>query len=91
MHNEFSVLIDSLFYASDLDYPQALGYQGVNMNDPVSTALIQQGKLVQVDQTDCLFSHTAMQNPSKAVFEKIYKEAIWKKTTDFHFGGYTRP
>lgn len=89
-HTQFSVLISSLFFDSQLHYPSALGYRGADLKDPAIQAMLHSGQLRQIDESDCLFSHSGMKNPSPELFEKIYKKAIWHETPQFHFGAYPK-
>jgi hypothetical protein len=82
------VLISSLFFDNTIQYPKALGYKGVDVNDPETQHLLAEGRLEQINQSDCLFSHSGMKNPSQELFQKIYRQAIWKNHPEFHFGSY---
>lgn len=82
------ILFNSMFMDNNIDYPCALGYQGADLKDPATQQLLSSGKLEQIDQTDCLFSHSGIKSPSHDLFQKIYQQALWQRREGFHFGGY---
>lgn len=84
------ILLNTFFYESDITYTPALGYVGVAASDPIAAKLMAAGKLIQVDQSDCLFDHSGMKNPNKRLFEKSFKKAVWQDNPDFHFGHYEK-
>ncbi|WP_207389258.1 hypothetical protein, partial [Marinobacter halodurans] len=76
-----------------------LGYDGVNVLiepknkknfDPFIYEMYLSQKLIPVDQTDWLFSHSGMHIPSEEVFEKSYRDTIMRYITidGGHFGSY---
>ena len=90
LYVKLPLLINSIFFDNTICYPKALGYKGVDVHDPSIQHLLSAGKIVQVNQSDCLFSHSGMKAPSQDLFEKIYQQAIWRDQAGFRFGGYVR-
>ena len=69
-------LVNTIFVETDYHPRPALGYSGIDQSDVRVAQHIASGKIQQIDQTDCLFSHSGMQAPSKKLFERVFKRVF---------------
>lgn len=71
---DFSVqLLKDSYQTSDID--KAMGYYGVDTQDPFMRQLIEHGKLIQVNQV-CLEGHSEMKIPTQTLMNSVYKAWI---------------
>ena len=75
---EVAALVISVLNTSGLNLRPAMGYSGVDVDDPSMHILLQSGRIQQVDQTDILFYHGAMRDvdTSSPVFKRVYQSVI---------------
>ena len=85
--NEMATLMITIFNTPGAEPSPALGYSGPDLNDAATRKLIQQGKIILVDQTPWLMHHSAMRIPDTAVFEQVYKKHILQ-SPDYQFGRF---
>ncbi len=66
-------LINTFFLQTPYRPTEALGYCGPDRSDPLIEQLIRERKLLVVDQTRWLYSHSGMKVPSPEVVAHIYR------------------
>ena len=68
--------------AREIRVRPAMGWKGVNPGDPFTNKLESVGKIVQVNQTDWLYSHSGMKIPTEKLFEEIITKQIMQRIHD---------
>lgn len=88
---ELAVLMITIFNTPGAQPRPAMGYSGpmCGKDDPAMQRLINEGKIILVDQSKYFLSHNAMKIPSDEVFENTYKKMIMQKAS-LQFGRFPR-
>jgi hypothetical protein len=66
----------------------ALGYSGVDPNDPLMKQLISRQKLIIADTTPYIYGHSAMKIPNQAIIKHVYQRWIMGQSGIKVFGRY---
>jgi type VI secretion system secreted protein VgrG len=78
-----AAIVLALLISSKPDPVSAMGYRGINKDDPV----LKSGKIFLVNQQDWLFSHSGMKNPGEALMKNVYIKKIFDDPS-YEFGKY---
>lgn len=88
---EVAALVITVLNTPGIEPRPAMGYSGLDITDPAMRALIKQGRIRQVDQSQWLFHHSAMRpvNTNSLLFKHVYQDAIMH-ASNMHFGDWKR-
>lgn len=87
---EVAALVMTVLNTPGIEPRPAMGYSGVDTNDKATNALMRQGRIRQVDQSQWLFHHGAMRPVDEhgKLFKYVYQDVIMR-ASNLHFGSWT--
>jgi len=86
--NQVAAILITIFISSKSHVHTAMGYSGVDVKSNKTISDLVNKKIIQnIDQSEWLFSHAGMKEPSDALLKQVYQKRILN-AKHFKFGQY---